>query len=86
MLNVTLSFLQSISSSCVLQVGEKLLDSKALKFYKWDGDLPQLLQNVRDKLNKVAEVSFLILLIVCIHFFQMFKESSIGLFWFRFYT
>lgn len=37
------------------KVGEKLLDSKALKFYKWDGDLPQLLQNVRDKLNKVAE-------------------------------
>ncbi|XLT29327.1 hypothetical protein HN873_060619, partial [Arachis hypogaea] len=25
------------------------------KFYKWDGNLSQLLQNVRDKLNKVTE-------------------------------
>ncbi|KAG5020153.1 hypothetical protein JHK87_016008 [Glycine soja] len=37
------------------KVAEKLLNNKALEFYKWDGDLPQLLQNVRDKLNKVAE-------------------------------
>lgn len=58
-MNVTLSFLYSISSSCVLQVAEQLLNNKGLEFYKWDGDLPQLLQNVRDKLNKVAEVSFL---------------------------
>lgn len=43
----------------ISQVAEKLLNNKALEFYKWDGDLPQLLQNVRDKLNKVAEVSFL---------------------------
>lgn len=49
----------SISSSCISQVAEKLLNNKALEFYKWDDDLPRLLQNVRDKLNKVAEVSFL---------------------------
>ncbi|XP_027329917.1 heme oxygenase 1, chloroplastic-like isoform X2 [Abrus precatorius] len=37
------------------KVAERLLNNKGLEFYKWDGDLPQLLQNVRDKLNKVAE-------------------------------
>nr|AEI69730.1 heme oxygenase 1 [Glycine max] len=37
------------------KVAEKLLNNKALEFYKWDDDLPRLLQNVRDKLNKVAE-------------------------------
>ncbi|KAM7263274.1 hypothetical protein ACFE04_000957 [Oxalis oulophora] len=37
------------------KVSEKLLDKKVLEFYKWDGDLPTLLQNVREKLNKVAE-------------------------------
>lgn len=37
------------------KVAEKLLNKKELEFYKWDGDLRQLLQNVRDKLNRVAE-------------------------------
>ncbi|XP_051149339.1 heme oxygenase 1, chloroplastic-like [Andrographis paniculata] len=37
------------------KVSEKILDGKELEFYKWDDDLSQLLQNVRDKLNKVAE-------------------------------
>ncbi|KAL8129564.1 hypothetical protein V2J09_018719 [Rumex salicifolius] len=37
------------------KVAEKILNKKELEFYKWDGDLKQLLQNVRDKLNKVAE-------------------------------
>ncbi|KAK7327744.1 hypothetical protein VNO77_21834 [Canavalia gladiata] len=37
------------------KVAQKILNNKGLEFYKWDGDLPQLLQNVRDKLNKVAE-------------------------------
>ncbi|KAI6681670.1 heme oxygenase 1, chloroplastic-like [Syzygium oleosum] len=37
------------------KVAEKILDNKELEFYKWDGELPQLLQNVRDKLNKVSE-------------------------------
>ncbi|KAJ6912965.1 hypothetical protein NC651_015439 [Populus alba x Populus x berolinensis] len=42
---------------CLIQalVAEQLLEKKELEFYKWDGDLSQLLQNVRDKLNKVAE-------------------------------
>ena len=34
-------------------------DGKELEFYKWEGDLSQLLQNVRDNLNKVAKVMFL---------------------------
>ncbi|KAL5547858.1 hypothetical protein UlMin_003089 [Ulmus minor] len=37
------------------KVAEKILNGKGLEFYKWDGDLSQLLQNVREKLNKVAE-------------------------------
>ncbi|PKI79567.1 hypothetical protein CRG98_000042 [Punica granatum] len=37
------------------KVAEKILDKKQLEFYKWDGDLPLLLQNVREKLNKVSE-------------------------------
>ncbi|XP_059276587.1 heme oxygenase 1, chloroplastic isoform X1 [Lycium ferocissimum] len=41
------------------KVAEKILDKKELEFYKWDGDLSQLLQNVREKLNKVAEVKSL---------------------------
>lgn len=38
------------------QVEEKILKGKELEFYKYEGELPQLLQNVRDKLNKVGEV------------------------------
>ncbi|MCL7028072.1 hypothetical protein MKW94_008078 [Papaver nudicaule] len=37
------------------KVAEMILDKKDLEFYKWDGELPQLLQNVREKLNAVAE-------------------------------
>ncbi|KAJ8431860.1 hypothetical protein Cgig2_023504 [Carnegiea gigantea] len=37
------------------KVAEKILNKKELEFYKWDGNLRQLLQNVRDKLNLVAE-------------------------------
>ncbi|KAK3210913.1 hypothetical protein Dsin_015619 [Dipteronia sinensis] len=37
------------------KVAQMILDNKDLEFYKWDGDLSQLLQNVRDKLNQVAE-------------------------------
>ncbi|GAB2300338.1 Heme oxygenase 1 [Dionaea muscipula] len=36
-------------------VAEKMLNKKQLEFYKWDGDLSQLLQNVRDRINRVAE-------------------------------
>ncbi|KAF9613507.1 hypothetical protein IFM89_008354 [Coptis chinensis] len=37
------------------KVAEKILNSKELEFYKWDGDLSQLLHGVREKLNRVAE-------------------------------
>ncbi|XP_059431712.1 heme oxygenase 1, chloroplastic [Corylus avellana] len=37
------------------KVAEKILNKKELEFYKWDSDLSKLLQNVREKLNKVAE-------------------------------
>lgn len=37
------------------KVAEKILNKKELEFYKWEGDISQLLQNVRDKLNKVSE-------------------------------
>ncbi|KAF3453698.1 hypothetical protein FNV43_RR04139 [Rhamnella rubrinervis] len=37
------------------KVAEKILNNKELEFYKWDGDLSQLLHNVRVKLNNVAE-------------------------------
>lgn len=37
------------------KVAEKILDGRELEFYKWDGDLPELLNRVREKLNKVAE-------------------------------
>ncbi|KAJ6800429.1 heme oxygenase 1, chloroplastic-like [Iris pallida] len=36
------------------KVAEKILNKKELEFYKWDGNLSQLLQNVREKLNQVA--------------------------------
>ncbi|KAI3801854.1 hypothetical protein L1987_29971 [Smallanthus sonchifolius] len=37
------------------KVATKILNGKELEFYKWDGDLSHLLQNVREKLNRVAE-------------------------------
>ncbi|KAF0904676.1 hypothetical protein E2562_036077 [Oryza meyeriana var. granulata] len=36
------------------KVSEKILNKKELEFYKWEGNLSQLLQNVRNKLNQVA--------------------------------
>ncbi|KAJ4765822.1 Heme oxygenase 1 [Rhynchospora pubera] len=36
------------------KVAEMILDRKELEFYKWEGNLSKLLQNVRDKLNEVA--------------------------------
>ncbi|KAE8714194.1 Heme oxygenase 1 [Hibiscus syriacus] len=37
------------------KITEEIPENKELECYKWDGDLCQLLQNVKDKLNKVAE-------------------------------
>ncbi|VAI90026.1 unnamed protein product [Triticum turgidum subsp. durum] len=36
------------------KVAEKILNKKELEFYKWEGTLSQLLQNVRTTLNQVA--------------------------------
>ncbi|KAF3333556.1 heme oxygenase 1 [Carex littledalei] len=36
------------------KVAEKILNKKVLEFYKWEGSVPQLLQNVRIKLNHVS--------------------------------
>lgn len=37
------------------QVSEKLFQGKELEFYKWEGDVPTLLSDVREKLNKLGE-------------------------------
>ncbi|KAL5725534.1 heme oxygenase (biliverdin-producing, ferredoxin) [Ranunculus cassubicifolius] len=36
-------------------VAAKILNRKELEFYKWDGDLSQVLNNAREKLNTVAQ-------------------------------
>ncbi|XP_051199972.1 heme oxygenase 1, chloroplastic [Lolium perenne] len=36
------------------KIDEKILNKKELEFYKWEGSLSQLLQDVRAKLNQVA--------------------------------
>ncbi|KAL5552104.1 hypothetical protein UlMin_002280 [Ulmus minor] len=46
-------FAYSTGCSSNLFVAEKIQNGKGLEFYKWDGDLSRLLQNVREKLNKV---------------------------------
>ncbi|CAL9238398.1 unnamed protein product [Arabidopsis halleri] len=38
------------------KVSEKILDNKELEFYKWDGQLSELLQNLSEELNKAAEL------------------------------
>jgi heme oxygenase len=37
------------------RVAEMILDGRELEFYKWDGELPELLAAVKSNLNKVAE-------------------------------
>ncbi|RZC82548.1 hypothetical protein C5167_045334 [Papaver somniferum] len=40
----------------LVQASEKILEKKELEFYKWNnGELSELLQNAREKLNKVAQ-------------------------------
>eukprot|EP00271_Cylindrocystis_brebissonii_P010478 TRINITY_DN26671_c0_g1_i1.p1 TRINITY_DN26671_c0_g1~~TRINITY_DN26671_c0_g1_i1.p1 ORF type:complete len:310 (+),score=70.08 TRINITY_DN26671_c0_g1_i1:143-1072(+) len=36
------------------KVSEMILDGRELEFYKWDGDLQELLSSVKDKLNQVS--------------------------------
>lgn len=38
-----------------LQVAGMILDGQQLKFYQWDGDVSTLLDNVRNKINVLAE-------------------------------
>lgn len=40
----------------LIQVAEMILDGRELEFYKWDGELSELLAAVKANLNKVAEV------------------------------
>ncbi|RZB58493.1 putative inactive heme oxygenase 2, chloroplastic [Glycine soja] len=37
------------------KVSEELLEGKELEFYKWEGDVPELLKDVHDKLNMLSE-------------------------------
>ncbi|GKA70316.1 ALP1-like protein, partial [Tanacetum coccineum] len=59
-------FDRCVSDVFVSEVAAKILNGKELEFYKWDGDLPQLLQNLRDKLNKVAHESIGVFLLLCV--------------------
>ncbi|CAH8377472.1 unnamed protein product [Eruca vesicaria subsp. sativa] len=38
------------------KVSERILNNKELEFYKWDGDISELLKNVSEELNKVSEL------------------------------
>ncbi|RID44889.1 hypothetical protein BRARA_I01654 [Brassica rapa] len=38
------------------KVSERILDNKKLEFYKWDGDISELLTNLSEELNKVSEL------------------------------
>ncbi|PRQ27621.1 putative Heme oxygenase (biliverdin-producing) [Rosa chinensis] len=37
------------------QVSERLLEGRELEFYTWEGDVPELMRGVREKLNKLGE-------------------------------
>ncbi|KAJ1436799.1 heme oxygenase-like [Sesbania bispinosa] len=37
------------------KVSERLLEGKELEFYRWEGDVPEMLRSVREKLNMLAE-------------------------------
>lgn len=38
-----------------VQVGEMLLDGQSLKFYQYDGEVQELLDDVRRKINELSE-------------------------------
>ncbi|XP_050364906.1 probable inactive heme oxygenase 2, chloroplastic [Argentina anserina] len=37
------------------QVSERLLEGRELEFYTWEGDVPELMRGVREKLNKLGD-------------------------------
>ena len=37
------------------QMSDKLLDGKDLEFYQWDGDLAEMMAQVKADINRVAE-------------------------------
>ncbi|EFJ26293.1 hypothetical protein SELMODRAFT_97989 [Selaginella moellendorffii] len=37
------------------KVADEILDGRELEFYKWKGELPKLLNAVRDKINRISE-------------------------------
>lgn len=37
------------------QASEKLLEGRELEFYRWEGDVPELMKDVREKLNMLGE-------------------------------
>ncbi|WJX09419.1 inactive heme oxygenase 2 [Trifolium repens] len=45
----------SATQVIVKQVSEKLLEGKELEFCKWEGDVQEMLKDVREKLNVLAE-------------------------------
>lgn len=55
---------------CV-QVAELILEGRELEFYKWDGELPQLLGAVKENLNKVAEVSQFLVIFWLLKFYRI---------------
>lgn len=74
-LSVSLWSLEAFSFS--YQVAEMILDNKELEFYKWNGDLSQLLQNVREKINRVAQVIFFHLITLAFLFCLSIQKWSI---------
>ncbi|AQK61160.1 S-adenosyl-L-methionine-dependent methyltransferase superfamily protein [Zea mays] len=54
-ISITLYFAHTAGGRMIgKKVSEKILNNKELEFYKWEGNVSQLLQNVRNKLNQVA--------------------------------
>ncbi|KAI5001058.1 hypothetical protein ZWY2020_011017 [Hordeum vulgare] len=45
---------QNLIPKLSCEIADKILNKKELEFYKWEGTLSDLLQNVREKHNQVA--------------------------------
>lgn len=67
--------LKNFPLTLIYQVAEKLLKNKDLECYKWDGELKQILQNLRDKINKITLVHLLPLLFDCFFYFIFWFSS-----------